>query len=283
MFRTKRNFSLRESPSRLSPSLSNGTPCKRLRLNSTPLVTETPEKCNKETLESIETPPPTPAIKSESKIQALVRVKTDLEKEQRDYEEQIESIMNEIKAVREKTLILESKRYVVDDKIEIAKRSQVAVRDLLNEIYNPGNEIAQQASTLLEELVKNHSKKFDKISFELTNHLESSKAACSKKISELSHQIDLHQRTLITLEGVPSHTTKETIEIIDTSDALIPDGDRDSPTKQAEEVVKTEDCITIESQESQDQVTNDVVLEDDEETDIEEERAFTPCQAQKLQ
>lgn len=313
MFRFKRNFSIRESSSRLSsasPSKLESSPNKRIRLSSTRLsnclfqndekstllqqsftISSSVSEAKEKTLFAgkLETPPPTPIAplapitpsttieKIESKIENLKQKNSELRGEMMDLDRQIEAKFQSIKTKREQVAEARTKRFVVEDYIAISFKGQLVIRDLLNVIYNPGNQLANKASTIFEEAKRNHAKKFEKMVFELGNLMETSQAAAQQKVKQLTHDIALHERTLMTIECDKRQELSQTVE----SDP--------STNKVVEENLENDDdcCVILDSEGVENEVEVREEEEDDEKTDIssqnndEEERSFTPCQAQR--
>lgn len=320
MFKFKRNFSVRESPIRLtssSPMKIEASPIKRIRLSSTRLSNSLMQIDDRApsifqqsnfiasrlsearelnlVVDKIETPPATPIApnekfeKFESKVDRLNRENAELEVELREMDQIIEKKYQSIREKKEKIADNRSKRFIVDDYTEIAIRSQLVVRNLLNEIYNPGKELADRASALFEEAKRNHAKKFEKFAFELTNLMETTRANIQQKAKQINHDIALHERTLMTIESKANGLNLTEEPELEAGGEGEPEP-QTKPMSQSAIEEKTDnlddDCVII------DAGTVASGLEpaeddDDERTDIssqkeeEEERSFTPCQAQR--
>lgn len=269
-------------------------------------------KANHQTLE---TPPPTPGFKQESKLELLTKERAELENEREELEKSISSKLEEIAAVRGDTIVMESKKTLYDDTLEVARRSQVAVRDLLNEIYNPGQQIAQEAAALFEESKRGSFKRLEKLEFDLKHQFESTRAVIGKKMKEVTHHIELTQRTLLTLEcqhGVKQSLAVEKDEEMDvqvTENSVIQEKIKSeekgcSPLADDDCIILSDNSVdsarastrgsgqTPDGQPLQNggfsgnnSTETNATADEDEETDIEdvkdEERPFTPCQAQR--
>lgn len=287
MFHFKRNFSLRESPSK---PLTSSSPLKRIRLSSTILQSDEQStilqlssslsdfKSRNLFTEKPETPPPTPSPpieRVETKIEKLKKKNDDLTNELGLLDEEIEAKFLSLKAKRETLVESKNKHFVVEDYIAAATRGQCVVRNLLNEIYNPGQELAMRVERIFEEAKKGHAKKFEKMYFELSNRMETTQNAINNKKKQLVHDLDLQKRTLMTIESRQSCHN--------------PNSNSDKTTLQPieEKSENDDDCVILESSVVQDvEATED---QDDEKTDIssqkddEEDTSFTPCQAQRLE
>lgn len=152
----------------------------------------------------LDTPPTTP-IETESRSNSFDKQKVELEIELKNLDDKIEITFNSIKAKRENVIVLRSKRYLVEDYLEIATRSQVEVRNLLNNIYNPGLELAKRANVLIDETRRSHKDKLEKMTFELNQIVENAQSWIKKKLKQLDHETELHQRTLMTIECQKKH------------------------------------------------------------------------------
>lgn len=315
----KRSLSVRESPSRLSsisPVKVEPSPIKRIRLsnirplNSTLLADERstifqqtyntitcsslvePKEKSSTVALRLDTPPLTPIDKIESKIEVVKRKNSELTGELKDLDQKIVEKFISIKLKREQIIELKSKHMVIEDFVDIAGKCQKDLRNLLNEIYYPGIDLAKNASSIFEEAKRNHEKKYEKMVFELDSLMEKSQSAAQNKIKQLTHEIALHQRTLFTIEVSKRH------ELSQMND---PEPQSRSEPKERP-TADDDDCVIIDSGAAMDGVETPrqtgpepsepgtCEYDDDEKTDIsshkdeeeEEERSFTQCQAQKI-
>lgn len=328
-----------ESPGKRFETETNLIPLKRLR-SATPV---------KRVIFATTPPPPNPLIvsRSETPVKALERIPTDnasevipkdtstdvnlrddLLKEIENLDLLISAQQGTIEVIQSQILDLEAKQYTIDDLISIASQGQNEVRNLLNQIYNPGNEMAKRAEMLIHETKKSHEKKIQKTSFELNHLVETSHSAIKKKITELEHVIELHERTLMTVvvQKKSEEKAAETMQAdeenanTDTDTDKEREGDKDKDTVENVEPMNgietststtttnppegaDEECVIIgdvqartpspladagrntELTDASKEDKPSVTYDDDEATDIEDskddERPFTPCQAQR--
>lgn len=262
---------------------------------------------------------------------SMDQIKAQKEAKLLELNEQVENKKNSIFDTMKKTNEIREKRSVIEDYLNIVTQSQLQVRNHLNRMYNPGREIAECAKELITEKRQAHDKKLEALTFELTELLESSHIALERKAKQLSHEIELHERTLYTLESrqLAENMHKKKLQQEEEQQQGEPENDKnvsDNENVNVECLCNVEfkdeshsirfepddDCVIIEKQgaiqqenkdnevsyeksnkleETRDsQATN--LAEDDEQatTDVEEEselnedeRPFTPCQAQRPQ
>lgn len=311
MFQYKKSFNFKEpslarAPSSTAIKAQDCSPFKRIKLSEfraqTPILKpESPALVKPETppLLKPETPPLTPNNKFRSLIDDLEEQKEALCRIVDNLKEQVETRFNQVLETREKIIDLQSKRSLVESYIEIATHSQCEVRNLLNRIYNPGNQLADRAKLMISETRRGHQKKLEKMRFEQNHSYEAAKAAIERKEKELLHDIELNERTLLTINH-QAETMDEAQSPIDESTKMA----ESSPSPELHDKEMDEDCVIIEdamdqsamesmvddqtSQTSKDHSkanmnqseTTQTCESDDEQTDI-DERSFTPCQAQR--
>lgn len=155
------------------------------------------------------TPPPSPIDRFRYQLDILNREKANLQVVVHGLREQVEVKFNEVVETRKKIIDTKSKRIVLNDLMEIANNGQCEVRNMLNEIFNPGTELAERANVLMEETKRNHKTKLEKVRFELMNLFDSTRAAIERKEKELIHQIELNERTLMTLNDPEKSMTPD--------------------------------------------------------------------------
>lgn len=333
MFRLgKRNFSLRDSPGKLSSISSSpklqASPLKRLKLNNSCQLTSTflrdslieedeevhveqskqiiksPEKSiilqENSVSASIETPPPTPEAKTESKIEILTRQKAKLLEETKELDAKLEDKFQEVTMIRSEIADIGAQKLVYEDYVEIVNKGQVQARDILNQIYYPGNELANMAASFAEELRLKHQRKLDKLELELNSLIERAQKAIEEKKNSLEHEINLHERTLMTKENEKQIEVKNELAAETANDSEIScnndqtDGwDRGDNEDCVILEVHNSDIISVKSNEESINVQSTDISgtkmgndSDDDDTDIEdnqdeEARSFTPCQAQR--
>lgn len=160
----------------------------------------------------METPPSSPPLDEMApKPRAVVlrEKKESLVRENQDADEKIVEKFNKLKDVRAKILEFTKERVYLEDKIAMVNDAQHAVRNLLNSIYNPGRELAKSTQALLEDCRRNHTKKLDKLQFEFNDLFETSSEAIKEQKAYLRHEIELHERTLATIECQKQKSIKE--------------------------------------------------------------------------
>lgn len=201
----------KDSPGKRFESETSLIPLKRLR-SATPvkrvIFASTPSPPNQLVVSRSETPvKATEKLPIDNATEIIPRgtstdshLRDDLLKEIQNLDQLISLQYVAIEEIQGKILDLEARQYTIDDLISIASQGQNEVRNLLNQIYNPGNEMARRAEMLIDETKKAHEKKIQKTSFELNHLIESSHSTIKKKITELEHELELHERTLITVE-----------------------------------------------------------------------------------
>jgi len=268
--------------------------------------TQTKDNIRSEIVTSVETPPPTPHSRVESQYEIVRNTMEKLKLEIKSKAEEIENISIKISEVRAATGEIKRLSYRYDNMNQIVNRGLTEVRDLLNQIYNPGQKLAEQAETLMLELKMKQDRKFERISLDLNCRIEEALSAIQQKKEALRHEIGLHERTLMhqNMENNSKVEKPHIVEcevssnqdrceatgpqpsngggeiILDTSQSANPDGN------------DTEDCIILDQEGAEmtktvDSPSNDISRScDDEDTDIDDNldgdsRPFTPCQAQR--
>lgn len=310
MFGFKRKqFSLRDSPVKNLPQ----TPSKLLALST--ISSEPKISCDRRltltfddlSLNAIGGPEETP---KEQSPQPSKRFKSDADQESykrgHKFNEMLAAKKQLIKMIKDHKKNLKDarvERNIIHDQADIAKKSQNTVRNLLNEIFYPAEEVAKVASETIEERRKAHRIEFETFDFEFRDCYEASKEAIAKKMKQLCHEMELHERTVMTLEKAKSISDREhqdiefikqgittldsgmEVEVVDISkkaddnddDCIILDG---SKNMNKDEDIEYKNGINCEE-------SNNTTLigDDDDDTDIqgdEEESSFTPLQAQRV-
>lgn len=278
---------------------------------------------NKLELESVELP------KLKRVKLSLEQLKAQKEMKLAELKQQIQDKINVIKEDLVTIKNIKQKRFVVDSHMAVASKCQVEVRNQLNQIYNPGNELAKTAKNLIEEKRKIHERKFESLSFELDELIEGCNSAIQRKEKQLCHEIEIQERTLMTLE-IRNKTNDQQMEIEKPkSESCLKDGsvstnERSKDNSRSVRFEDDDDCVIIAESAMEDEeeehnekapsldgtkkmgesgsleetenpdnhdseTTNPLEDEDEQQTDVEEdttandeERSFTPCQAQRL-
>lgn len=360
MFRLgKRNFSLKDSPSKLSSlgsvssltRLQASSPAKKVKLSdniqlmSSTLLQETRLGDHKDRLNleidvtknsnldlsvtdlshnlvdfaegtsfqapattsiptTVETPPPTPDV--ESQLDILRNAKEKLYAENKELKNKLEELSSKVIDLRTATLEFKSSRLAMDNLHEIVSKGHNDIRDQLNQIYNPGQELAQLVGSLVKELRAKQERKFEKKSLELNCRIDQTLSAIRSRKETYIHEIELHMRTLVhqkseiladqesennISEVQAEHSVSENQGTNETTEAEKNDEDGDN-----EDCVILDECDATSNRNDDDAMSNELSKsteniqvtcdDDDEQTDVEENsteasRPFTPCQAQR--
>lgn len=264
---------------------------------------------------------------------SLEQIKLNKEKKLTELKQQISDTLKEIKLDMEETRRIRRKRFTLENHMSTTSRCLVEVRNQLNQIFNPGNGLAQTAKNLMEEKRELHGKRFEALSFDMDELIENAKTAIDKKKKQITHETEIHERTLMTIESrnkavgqeieadVQDKSTSEIASMLDVPKSTSKDGkknrsvtfDDDDDCVIIGEESNMEEELDLNESESVDVVskdpsiqesipersmsennqdsdtTNIVEDEDEQQTDIDEdaqaqdeERSFTPCQAQRL-
>lgn len=245
----------------------------------------------------VETPPATP----ETQLPNKEAIKEELQAELDKLTQQVDAKFAQIRDHVAKKTESGHKKLIVEDHIAMAVKAQCDVRALCNEIFNPGVEMASRCTTLLEDAKRNHASKFEKFAYDMTERLDATEITIRRKKDQLKHEIELYERTLVTLREEQEKRDKDaqeaTEQLVEGVAAKASAPRREELVTIEEETEKeesvkgdsgqgdgsdTEECIIVEDEKDSD---NDG---DDDKTDIEEvvdednpERPFTPCQAQR--
>lgn len=296
-------LALRDSPMKVrmndEPQTSAiGSPVKPLKLDSelgalSRSILSSPIKEVK-----VDTPPATPDAQP-----SKVAIRDELRDELERLNCQVDYKFNHIKDFVNKKSAFGGKRLFIEDLKEMAHRAQCDVRNLCNEIFNPGVEMAKRCTSLIEESKRNHSNKYEKLSFDLTERMDATEITIRRKREELNHELQLYERTLATIEA--QRVQKE--EAAERESAMDQNGNGQEEREQECEVVEVieqneVDVISIkdgsndvesgrEADAASDEtdIDEEVVMEnaDEDKTEIDSnndepvERSFTPCQAQR--
>lgn len=135
----------------------------------------------------------------QDEILELKRNKLELISQLEMLQKQVDSRFETVATLRKSIVRTKMRRNQLDDYRDIASKCQVEVRNILNQIYNPGEQVALQVRPLIEERRKDHAQKFEKLSFEMNQLIETTREAIRKKMESLKHENELHQRTIMTL------------------------------------------------------------------------------------
>lgn len=294
--------------------LRSSTPVKRVLLASTPSPSKLLTENRRET-------PVEALVEAESQSKVAIReapkdvaIFEDSKKEITDLNQHIDSQHDAIQAVLTEMTEIDAGQFTTDDLIQIVSIGQNEIRNLLNQIYNPGNELAKRAGSIIEETKKAHEKKFQKVSFDMNHTIEKTHSLIKRRIGELEHEAELHQRTLMTVEiqrkseekSIVNDDDKQEREEESGKEKILGSSELQKTSKSvttAPPDVADEECVIIDDDrvgtpsplkdvgnntELTDNSKGDkhsVTYEDDEATDIEDskddERPFTPCQAQR--
>lgn len=289
--------------------LRAATPVKRVLLVPTPspskLLTDsrsgTPDKVSIDVEKQLQV-----ALREAPKDVALIE---DLKKELVDLNKLIETRHDAIQAVLAELTEMEAGQFATDDLIQIVSIGQNEIRNLLNQIYNPGNELAKRAASIIEETKKAHEKKFQKLSFDSSHLIEKTHSMIKRRIEELEHEAELNERTLMTVE---QQRESEEKSLADNKEKEKEKEEEEVPEPQkagesattASNKVADEECVIIDdtrastpsplkdvaantelTDTSKEDKPSGTYEDDDDATDIEDskddERPFTPCQAQR--
>lgn len=150
----------------------------------------------------METPPSSPPHEKKHKPRVVVlkEEKESLERQISEADAKIAEKFNKLREVRANILNFTRERLELDDKIAMANDAQHTVRNYLNSIYNPGKELAKSTLALMEDCRRNHTKKLDKLQFEFNDLFETTSEAIKEQKNDFLHEIELHERTLATIE-----------------------------------------------------------------------------------
>lgn len=361
--RLKRNFNIFDSPSKRSSSrvsiLAHSSPLKRVRLSESFLTStlnhDTDSFCNGDkgsSLQSRNNSPiktsaskdtviskvtsdpvviePLPSVSAysencESKITHLHREGERLEQESEQLDAKTSEKFTALKSIRSQIVFLLKERIELEDKIAVANDAQLTLRNLLNSIYNPSQELAKSVKVLIDDCHRGHSAKLEKLTFELNNLLETSLEAIHEQRNQFKHEIELHERTLATIQSLKENADNQqpeekeeeegeeerksrhnnSEEVKDTSLPQEASARAESCAEEESKAGADDDCVILEDSGASDadvitsdQGTNyaednvggtskeDQAEEDDDSTDIDagaddDDRAFTPLQAQR--
>lgn len=150
----------------------------------------------------IETPPATPACgeSRESKMAVLLAEKSNLEQQSQDLDAKFQEKFETLKGIRSQIIGLSKERLTLEDKVSIANEAQLTLRNSLNSIYNPSQELVKSVKVLINDCKRGHSKKLEKLTFELNDLLETSMEAINEQTTHYQHEFELHQRSMETFQ-----------------------------------------------------------------------------------
>lgn len=261
----------------------SSSPIKRLRLSSISLTNGDSNCDGKEdkilpfdegaSLQSIVELTP----KSDEKFEyPIVTNRTEeLERESKELDSLIQTKFEAVKTIRESILDLQAKRYLVKDYLDVANKGHSDVRDLLNEIYNSGQELAKRAAIFTDEARRWHQKKFERIEFELSEKIEAKKIEVRDQMQQVTHEIELHQRTLRTLECQKEQKqTSHDAEESETSAVQQPAQSQSKVELKQEEMEQQEESLDESREKSERVVVDDdecVIIDGDEPETIEQQ------------
>lgn len=249
-----------------------------------------------------ETPPPTPDGKVISRIEILDKQVMEAKEENKRLDDKIEAQIKAIDECQKKIDTVRASRFKYEDYVTMITRGQNEIRDHLNQIFTPGNELAQKFEPVAKEILAKHSRRLEKKCLEWTCLMDQARSVIAKRTEDLNHEMELHHRTLLHQEHM-SKAQNEKAESKDAEKQEEKTNHGDTSGESAEICVDDQDndeeCIILEKDVPEvvheervveQSVEESVVKQegDDDDTDIEEvnseeNRSFTPCQAQRPQ
>lgn len=197
---------------------------------------------------------------------SLNQKKLDLELELKSLHESVKNKFKIVSQLRKEIVAIRLRRSRLDDYLDLASKSQNEIRNLLNEIYNPGNQTAVQAQSVIQERRKEHSKKFDSLSFEMNQMIEIAKETIRRKMESLKHENELHQRTILTLgyqKQAEELERREREEREKSEQRTVSEYGEDQSESTSEKASRQadDDCIIIDGPENPEYETNSDVRE----------------------
>lgn len=285
MFCFKRNFSVSHSPNikaiHMSPSRRIfashcESPLKRPKLTPTNEVVQTIKLVSREKEQNnvsvekstVDNSPCRP--KMESYIERLKKEKRIHHQYLEGLKEKVDFKMRELAKIKLECQEIHMQNLAVTDHTRAIYRCQTEIRSLLNDIHEPSQRISQSAEELALKAKLQHEKRLAKLKVELDHKLASFGQAIENKIKNLTHEKQLHERTILTikcriedeekLRGVDKAIAKEK-EIID---------DNEQP-----------EIIDMTDDQGEALSSNSTAILDDGDSDSNEEVSFTPRQAQR--
>jgi hypothetical protein len=246
----------------------------------------------------VETPPPTPDVNVISKFEILTKQKISLQKEQERLDKRIDELIQQIDDCQKDIDSMRAAKFKYDDYCTMITRGQNQIRDHLNNIFKPGNELGQRFEPMMQEQWSKQTRKLEKKCLEWNCQLDQARNLITKRMEDLNHEMELHQRTLLHQEHLKKAQENETVE----SEEVVKEGKIEEGEISVESAnicvdgQDTEDCVIIdhvdeERNHQEEGVANqqaelsEAKQESDDDTDVEvnseEPGSFTPCQAQR--
>lgn len=183
------------------PQLS---PMKRVRLEDSPvsklIATEVVSR-DETTPDNVDTPPPTPEV-NDSRLDLLKKLKEEYE----ELSQQVDILINKIVCAKINLRQQGDSSLEYDIALKMVDIAHLEIRDQLNLIYNPGQELGANAASLMKEVREKQRKRMDKMTLELCSLMDQAEEAIQSKREALVHEIQLHERTLSHQENQQQET-----------------------------------------------------------------------------
>lgn len=242
----------------------------------------------------MDTPPSTPDVETGlSKFEELKKRKNIALSVLNEIKEAIELQFQTLAGLKSKRIGNASLRMTYDDRLGSVHKAQRLIRDVLNEIYNEGTNIASKAEGFIQECYTRDMKKFTSFELDINGRLERAQKAIDETTNALNHEIDLHQRTLLTRQAEAAAAEPDKVSPKPELEAEAELGAE--PQMGSEPEMGTEprsedqdDCAIVGEQVAevitvnQGEAISDLEVIDDNDTELDEiQEAFTPCQAQR--
>lgn len=250
---------------------------------------------------AVDSPSPAPSLKVTSKLEILTKQQLSLTEESDKLDAQIEAKQKALDECQREINLLRASRFKYEDISAMITRGQNEIRDHLNQIFGPGNEMAQKFEPLFQELASRHSSKRERFTLEWNCLIDQVKSVIAKREEDLKHEMELHQRTLIHQQHL-SKVQEEAAASANEQEKKTPGPDNSAAAANTrEENHDLEECIIIDNSDDAIRVDHEETVaeqsaeivefkqeQDDDDTDVEETngedgRSFTPCQAQRAE
>lgn len=129
--------------------------------------------------------------------ETILKVKREaLQSQMNQLTKDIEDKYSKWVGLRKKLLEYKTRRLAFEDYVDIANQGQNQIRHHLNNVYNPGQQLAEKANEIVTDVRKSHQTKLEKIKFEKSKLFSLIFSAMDKKEQELIHQKEFNLRTL---------------------------------------------------------------------------------------
>lgn len=261
---------------------------------------------------NVETPPPTPDLRPELRLDVLRAVRSKLIDENNQLKDQLDQLTTKVTDCRKLFSGADELQLRYQNLSAILTKGQNSIRDQLNEIYNPGQTLAQSAKILVEEVRVRQERKLEKITLEYDGKMDQALHAIRQRKESLKHEIELHKRTLIhqSIQEQPVMEVEVTIADNKPSDQLSNNLEEESNDRECHKSSEDNECVIVDERGgSNDRADDDAMSaelskstdniqavcddNDDEKTDVDDEKtdiedastgdqqSFTPCQAQR--